>query len=298
MNIVMYHYVRPKNPKNGKLRYLTLDQFQNQLDYFEKNLGFLSQEEFIYNLKNKIISEKVLLTFDDGLIDHYTHVFPVLKERNIKGLFFIPTAILNQTRLLNVHKIHYLLVKRNPRLLFKIAFEIINEKQLKIATIVDKEAYKYSKHEEFELKLKALFNYQLDYDSSNIVTDQLLNYFGLNHDFSIELYMNKNHIKEMYENDQIFGSHTVNHKILSTLDFENQILEIKNSINVLSKFIHNEFKTISYPFGYKFTYNSDTIKVLKKLNVDYGFVFDNKKNSSFNKYEISRIDCNRFINTK
>ena len=75
-------------------------------------------------------------------------------------------------------------------------------------------------------------------------------------------------------------------------------MEIKNSINVLSKFIHNEFKTISYPFGYKFTYNSDTIKVLKKLDVDYGFVFDNKKNSSFNKYEISRIDCNRFINTK
>ena len=55
MNIVMYHYVRPKNPKNGKLRYLTLDQFQNQLDYFEKNLGFLSQEEFIYNYKSRVM---------------------------------------------------------------------------------------------------------------------------------------------------------------------------------------------------------------------------------------------------
>ena len=44
-------------------------------------------EEFIYNFKNKNNSDKVLLTFDDGLLDHYQNVFPILNERNIKGLF-------------------------------------------------------------------------------------------------------------------------------------------------------------------------------------------------------------------
>ena len=82
----MYHYVRPSNKKNGNLRYLDKDHFQVQLDFFEKNYGFLSQEEFMYNFKNKIITKKVLLTFDDGLKDHYNYVFPILKERNISEL--------------------------------------------------------------------------------------------------------------------------------------------------------------------------------------------------------------------
>ena len=290
----MYHYVRPSNKKNGNLRYLDKDHFQVQLDFFEKNYGFLSQEEFMYNFKNKIITKKVLLTFDDGLKDHYNYVFPILKERNIKGVFYIPTSILRDKKILNVHKVHYLLSNNNAKLIHERAYELIHEMGINILTDTNEEAYKHSEHDKYELKLKKLFNYKMDYEISDKITDKLLEYFGLNHDYSSELYMNKKHIEEMFRNGQIIGSHTNSHKILSSLSFKNQNLEIENSFKYLSSFINENFKTISYPYGYKFTYNSNTKRVLEALKVNYAFVFDNKKNISFNKYEISRIDCNKF----
>ncbi len=110
-------------------------------------------------------------------------------------------------------------------------------------------------------KLKKLFNYRMDYEISDKITDKLLECFGLNHDYSSELYMNKKHIEEMFRNGQIIGSHTNSHKILSSLSFKNQNLEIENSFKYLSSFINENFKTISYPYGYKFTYNSNTKRV-------------------------------------
>ena len=53
-------------------------------------------------------------------------------------------------------------------------------------------------------------------------------------------------------------------------------------------------KTFSYPFGYKMSYNRNTLKILETLKFDIGFVFDNKENYHFNKLELSRIDCNQF----
>ena len=115
----MYHYVKEAKSENSRLRYLTVDQFKKQLDFFDKKFGFMTIEEFIYNFKNKNNSDKVLLTFDDGLLDHYQNVFPILNERNIKGLFFIPSSILKKNKILNVHRIHYLLSRNNAKKIYK-----------------------------------------------------------------------------------------------------------------------------------------------------------------------------------
>ena len=51
----------------------------------------------------------MLLTFDDGYIDHFTYVFPVLKEYKMQGSFFVPGKTFTENCLLDVNKIHYLL---------------------------------------------------------------------------------------------------------------------------------------------------------------------------------------------
>ena len=50
-----------------------------------------------------------LLTFDDGFVDHYEHVFPALRSRGLGGIFFVAArrSATNPT-LLNVHKTHFL----------------------------------------------------------------------------------------------------------------------------------------------------------------------------------------------
>ena len=48
----------------------------------------------------------VLLTFDDGLRDHRDFVLPVLQERGLFGLFYVPSGPAITGRILDVHKVH------------------------------------------------------------------------------------------------------------------------------------------------------------------------------------------------
>ena len=296
MKVIMYHYVRPKSKEtNGKLRYLTLDQFNRQLDFFDRKYGFLSPNELRYNFENKIKTEKVLLTFDDGLLDHYKYVFPILKQREIKALFFVPTLIFNNNKILNVHKVHYLLSKYNSENIFNECLNFIKQEGIAIKRNKENEIYKHSAHEHFEYKVKRLFNYELNYDEGEYILEFMFKNYNITKEISKEIYLSKEHLFEMKKNGQIIGSHTESHQILSTLTRKNQKKEIQNSFNSLSGFYSPNFKVISYPYGYKFTYNDDTLSILKQEKVNFGFIFDNKVSSNFNEYEISREDCNKFI---
>ncbi|MCW1849464.1 hypothetical protein OLQ86_06455 [Campylobacter jejuni] len=87
----------------------------NKYFFFKNHFDFVQYEDFV-NLKQDLnifekIKGKILLSFDDGLKDHYDFVFPKLLEHKIFGLFFIPTQILSRKKALDVHRIHYLLGK-------------------------------------------------------------------------------------------------------------------------------------------------------------------------------------------
>lgn len=74
MYIVMYHYVRDLSKgRFNKIKGLDLELFQKQISYFEEKFQFVSIEEVIRAIKynEEISSNSILLTFDDGYIDHY-----------------------------------------------------------------------------------------------------------------------------------------------------------------------------------------------------------------------------------
>ncbi|WP_236103480.1 hypothetical protein [Campylobacter armoricus] len=115
MKIIMYHYIREKRLELPYFRYLHINNFKKQLNFFEKEFGFVSYDEFLYLKENPLfcskLKNKILLTFDDGLKDHYTYVFDELVKRKIFGIFFVPTRIFKQNKALDVHRVHYLLGK-------------------------------------------------------------------------------------------------------------------------------------------------------------------------------------------
>ncbi|EIW6704607.1 polysaccharide deacetylase, partial [Campylobacter jejuni] len=113
MKIIMYHYIRESLKPLPNFRYLHIENFKKQLDFFKKEFGFVSYDEFLYLKENPLfcskLKNKVLLTFDDGLKDHYNYVFNKLIKRKILGIFFVPTRIFKLSKALDVHRIHYLL---------------------------------------------------------------------------------------------------------------------------------------------------------------------------------------------
>jgi peptidoglycan/xylan/chitin deacetylase (PgdA/CDA1 family) len=96
--ILMYHYVSPLPPN--------VDDIRRDLtvlpDVFERQLVYLADEGYetisLYQLYDALMNgaplppKPIVLTFDDGYIDHYAYVFPALRRHNMIGTFFIITG--------------------------------------------------------------------------------------------------------------------------------------------------------------------------------------------------------------
>jgi peptidoglycan/xylan/chitin deacetylase (PgdA/CDA1 family) len=93
--ILMYHYVSTPAATADRLRRdlsVTPENFEAQLKYLKDN-GFTSIR--LYDLhahlaEGRPLPEKpVVLTFDDGHIDHYVTVFPLLRKYDMTATFFV-----------------------------------------------------------------------------------------------------------------------------------------------------------------------------------------------------------------
>ena len=100
---IMYHYVRPGSEEYPNLNSLDVEIFKRQLDYFEKEYGFLSKDEYQSAVRKGENPKGVVLTFDDGFKDHFEYVLPELRKRGLWGIFYIPTGVYQNNELLGVH---------------------------------------------------------------------------------------------------------------------------------------------------------------------------------------------------
>ena len=107
----MYHYVREYNKKYPNFRYLDIANFRKQLDFFKEKFGFLSRKDWDKFTNSGILPKnpnQIILTFDDAMSCHFDYVFPELINRNLWGIFYIPTGPYQSGEILDVHKIHLL----------------------------------------------------------------------------------------------------------------------------------------------------------------------------------------------
>ena len=131
----MYHYVREiKKNKYLNLKGLEFNNFKKQINFFIKNFNVLTNDDFIEIIKTKKIPKRksILLTFDDGYIDHWKFVYPYLKEKKITGNFYPPIQVIKNNKVLDVNKIHFILEKEQNRqkildLIFKFTKKYMNK---------------------------------------------------------------------------------------------------------------------------------------------------------------------------
>ena len=294
----MYHYVRNNNSEYPNFKNLTIDQFRRQIDFFYNTYGFISKEDFIHSIENKIsIKKGVILTFDDGFKDHYHNVLPILEEKKAWGFFYTPTGHYKDKKILNVHRIHHLLGKCDIRLLLEGALKLVDTSMLNEDRIheFDKEIYKDQELSSCEFQFKRLLNYYLHDEYKTKILDEIASEHLNEIELYDKLYLTKEELVEMEKCGSIIGSHTETHPILSTLNYEQQKKEIEESYNFLNLFLNMRWKSFCYPYGGSSTYNQDTFKILEECGVHHAFAVGNRPlNVVENKYELTRIDCNRF----
>lgn len=305
MKAIMYHYVRSSNKNMPYFIYLSKKNFIEQLDYFEKEYGFVSYKEFISFIHNKSsyenIKNKILLTFDDGFTDHYENVFPELKKRGLFGIFYVPTGVYNKRKALDVHRIHYLLGKVSAKRLLKfieskIQSHMIDEDEY---NIFKQSAYTHQNNDSYTQEFKKIFNYYLKYEFREALLDELVREFSDDKKIFNNLYMSIEQIQDMQNNGMIIGSHSVNHFVLSKLSKEEQFREIHDSFLFLQDALNKlSVKTFCYPYGGLDTFNNDTKNILDSCKCDFSFSTQARDitESDFkdSAQALPRYDCNQF----
>jgi len=77
---------RPEGIPSWLQPHLTVDELRAILGWLESRFSFLTPEEFLTSRK-----PGVLLTFDDGLANHYFNALSVLAEFEVPAVFFVAT---------------------------------------------------------------------------------------------------------------------------------------------------------------------------------------------------------------
>ena len=275
-----YHYLRQNKDVDKFPRILgtNIIEFKNQLSMLQKNYEFISLDH-ISNLPIKKTSlnkksPKILLTFDDGLSDHYTAA-KILTELNISGVFFIPTCIIEDKLPANPSIIHYTLAIFGIK---KFLEEYKKELQvLKLDLKIFDVHYLKNENNVWDVisKIKSIFKYKLGYNNSRkILLNIYKNLLCKKYKNPLEImHLNENQIKEMIEMGHYLGAHTHSHisvaaTELSSKDFIKEIIHPKN---YLEKKFNTKVNSLSYPFGGKNDCLS-TSELLKKTN-EYNVAF-------------------------
>lgn len=298
----MYHYVRDFSPDFPNFNSISKDLFVRQINYFKKSKIF-KPSEVLGLIEKQNVTEGYALTFDDGFRDHYDFVFEVLEKNNVKGFFYPSSFPIQNTSILDVHKVHLLIGKYDGNYILNKAMEKVSPEMLDESKIkeFDKEIYLDQINTPAQKKIKRLFNYYLRYDFKDIVLKNVFDEFFNEEEEFKKLYMTRDHLLEMHRAGHVIGSHSHSHKVFSRLKREEQVAEIEKS----EKFLDNtltkswqENKTFCYPYGGYNSFNADTESILEERNYKASFMVGNVKiDSNIVKYphKITRIDCNRYL---
>jgi peptidoglycan/xylan/chitin deacetylase (PgdA/CDA1 family) len=260
-------------------RHITRSCFKEQVAYLKrKGYSFISMTELVNAIKNKDkLGKKTALTFDDGFRNVVKNAYPIMREFNAKGCFYLVTALIGADEPLWTDYVETVIRSREPG---QFQFDFNGEKITYMLS--DKKSYEYTM-KDVKAKLRTI---------PNTARIEYLKQFGsvkpesIPEEFSLA---NWEEIKGLSPDVIEIGSHTRSHpncaNMTSEVEYEEEIHQSKKDIEDI---IGREVAHFCYPAG---SLNRKVIdKVIQSgyqsaVTVENGFV-DNQSEL----YQLRRID--------
>ncbi|MBI3457032.1 MAG: polysaccharide deacetylase family protein [Candidatus Rokubacteria bacterium] len=252
----MYHYVRdPAGSDFPGLNALHPSAFRAQLSELIARYEIVGLEAMLEFLAGRYRPARDLcvLTFDDGLADHYRTVLPMLRERRVLGLFFIITAAVEEQRVLPVHKAHFLMAglgfaEHRRRLLGCLGDErAAVEARLDMAEV--RRTYRWDTPE--VARFKFFVNFCLEPGVRKAVLDRCFaDHFGDEAAFARCLYMTWDEVRELEAAGMAVGGHSHEHRALAELSPAQVGADVGRCAALLrSRLGARSAMPFSYPYG-------------------------------------------------
>ena len=265
----MYHDIRDLSNTSFQSRlklksFLTVSQFKFQLDYLLDNYEIISTID-LSNIDYKRDKNCAILTFDDGLVDHY-EISSILLDKGVTGTFLIPTIPVRDRVVMNSHKIQFILSASDEKLLVKKIFKQINATNVTEKKLWDKYSVSKWKNNWWSKEMVFVTNMLRNHKNGKEITNKLFKELVTNDekDFCEDFYLKENQVVDMINSGMEVGGHGYLSESLTSLDQEE---DISKSLNYVKQFYNNDL-IFSYPNG---SYNNETLRLMKKYNCTYSY---------------------------
>ena len=292
LTVMMYHYIRDPGDMaeaGSGIPGMSVKAFESQLDELAAQHTFVNWPDVRLALQEErpLPGSACLLTFDDGVCDHYFNAFRILRERNLSGLFFILDRR-DQQGLILAHKIHFLLAKLGLTTLREAIWEKLNLGQREqFLHAEQKYKLKYppaSLDSQINL-LKAVLQRDLSGEVDPILSDLVEDHVGSEKEIANKYYLNNEQIREMVAGGMHIGGHSRSHPWFDWIDAEARTKEIKASADWVQHFEPGPW-AFAYPYG---GLSADSPILLKEHGFLAAFTTRTQLQHS-NPYLIGRLD--------
>jgi peptidoglycan/xylan/chitin deacetylase (PgdA/CDA1 family) len=292
--VVSYHYVRDVHSSAfPRLKALHPDAFADQIRTIERERDIVDYDAFHDAVEaGRSLDRSAMLTFDDGLLDHYQTVFPTLKAHGHHGIFFVsPETNLATSRVLNVQKVQLLLARLGDQLWDEIegALSVVggglrSQQPNAILYRYDSAAIR---------RVKQLLNYDLPLDVTDMLLSQLFAaHIGDEREVAAQLYLTPSMIREMSAAGMTFGYHTRDHRVLSRLPVDEQRAQLEGGVEWIRSLTNQATVPFCYPHGHAHAYTRETVMLLRQLGYSMAFtaVRGASRPQADDRFEFPRFD--------
>ena len=261
-SIVAYHYVRNlEESRYPRIKGRRVDEFVKQVRMFAEQYNPITVEQLVAAVRDPAVDlpdDAVLLTFDDGYIDHYANAAPVLAELGIAGAFFVPVVPVLERRVLQVNKIHFVLAAiADEDVLLQTFFAQLRDRRQGNELPSDEELFaRFSEPNRYDSGtitfIKRMLQKVLPVEIRQAVVDQLFERFVSEDEaaFADELYMDLDQVEQLRRSGMHVGAHGYSHSWMDTLPPDEQDLEVDRSQQFLAASGGADGAwTMSYPYG-------------------------------------------------
>ena len=303
--VATYHYVRDLPcSRFPQIKGMLLDDFHNQMkalpDFFE--MATLNSAYDFLTGRYQPRQDLCLVTFDDGLKEHYSDVTPILEEKGIQGVFFPITGCMQDHVVAPVHMNHFLLALlgcEEYRAAFVAELGALGLADLAHATMDDAVAqWTYPLDDCETARFKYLFNFLLPPLYRDAAVQKLFKeWIGEEAAFANELYLSWADAREMQQVGMIMGGHTHTHRPLARLDNSELELDLTSCWELMQANLDAQDRwPFSYPYGKADSFDERVIQKLRELGFCCSLCTEKGSNvPGVDLFAIHRVDCKQVL---
>jgi peptidoglycan/xylan/chitin deacetylase (PgdA/CDA1 family) len=267
------------------------EEFERQMRFVQRHFMPIRFADVLRALDEgkRLPRRSLIVTFDDGHVDNYTHAYPVLKSLGVPATIFLSTQYIDQPHLPFWFDRVSQLLYFAPSGLVEIA---LLDHRAELSDIASRRL-----HTRLVLcKLKAQDN-----DHRLAALAQMEARLASNVPEAVAAQrsaMNWDEVREMAACGIEFGSHTVTHPVLTRLDDAALVRELADSRAAIRSHIAQPVDIIAYPVGKMSAFSSRIEKAASACGYRLGVSYEtgtNRACGGVHQFALRRLAVERYV---